>query len=202
MKGMQKLTPSRIEFSAYGQACLEMARGIFQLLRENRAALFASMIPRGAGRRVGPMEELLRKEGVFLLERFFYFLEHEQQCGLLVMDCTEKTKDRKYVRQLEGYFTKTATGRYRSQWIVPTPFFVSSDMAYPVQAADLCIYCVNWSFRLPTQGMDEPVRAEILSEFGDWLHGLQYSGEGYRDGEVFRTWGICYVPNPNAPGRQ
>ena len=38
-------------------------------------------------------------------------------------------------------------------------------MAYPVQAADLCIYCVNWAFRLPTQGMNEPVREEIRAEF-------------------------------------
>jgi hypothetical protein len=71
------------------------------------------------------------------------------------MDGTDKTLDRKFVRQLESYFIKTNTGRYRSQWIVPTPFFVSSDMAYPVQAADLCIYCVNWAFRLPTQGMND-----------------------------------------------
>jgi hypothetical protein len=106
------------------------------------------------------------------------------------------------VRQLEGYFTKTNTGRYRTQWIVPTPFFVSSDMAYPVQAADLCIYCVNWAFRLPTQGMNEPVREEIRTEFLDWLRRLQFHGDGYKDGSVFETWGICYVPNPCAPGRK
>lgn len=94
------------------------------------------------------------------------------------------------------------TGRYRSQWIVPTPFFVSSDMAYPVQAADLCIYCVNWAFRLPTQGMNEPVREEIRTEFYDWLRTLQFRGDGYRDGNQFELWGICYVPNPCAAGRQ
>ena len=40
---------------------------------------------------------------------------------------------------------------------MPTPFFVSSDMSYAVQAADLCIYCIyciNWGFRLPARGMD------------------------------------------------
>ncbi len=201
MKGHQKLNPTSSEFCAYGQACLEMAHGIFQLLRDHKARLFASMIPRGSGKAIGPAEELLRKDKVFLLERFFYFLEKEKQNGLLVLDGTEKNLDRKFVRQLEGYFTKTNMGRYRTQWIVPTPYFVASDMAYPIQVADLCIYCLNWAFRLPTHGMSEPVREEICTEFLDWLRSLQFHGEGYKDGRVFETWGICYVPNPCAPGR-
>ena len=201
-KGLQKVSQNSSEFCASGQACLEMVRGIFQLLRDHGAVLFASMIPRGTGRTDGPIDDLLRKDKVFLLERFFYFLEGKQESGLLVMDGTEKTLDRKFVRQLEGYFTKTGTGRFRSQWIVPTPFFVASDMAYPIQVADICIYCVNWAFRLPTQGMDAPVREEIRDEFYEWLRSLQFRGEGYRDGRVFDSWGICYVPNPCAPGRE
>lgn len=200
-KGLQKLSPTSSEFCAYGQACIEMALGIFQLLREHNAVLFASAIPRGTGKVEGPPDDLLRKDQVFLLERFFYFLESQKQNGLLVMDGTEKKLDRKFIRQLEGYFTRTTTGRYRTQWIVPTPFFVASDMAYPVQVADLCIYCVNWAFRLPGLGMDEPVRDEIRAEFLDWLRRLQFHGQGYREGNVFETWGICYVSNPCAPGR-
>ena len=103
--------------------------------------------------------------------------------------------------QLENYFSKTNTGRYRTQWIVPTPFFVSSDMAYPIQAADLCIYCINWGFRLPTHGMTEPVREEIRAEFVDCLCSLQFHGDGYKDGRVFEMWGIYYVPNPCARGK-
>lgn len=201
-KGLQRAKPTSEEFCAYGQACIEMARGIFQLLRDHDAVLFASAIPRGTGKDPGAgAQDYLRKDQVFLLERFFYFLEGEQENGLLVMDAVEKQSDRKFVRQMEAYFTKTATGRYRTQWIVPTPFFVSSDMAYPVQCADLCIYCVNWAFRLPAQGMNEPVREEIRVEFLDWLRSLQFHGDGYRDGNVFETWGICYVPSPRAPGR-
>jgi hypothetical protein len=200
-KGFEKVSPTSSEFCAYGQACIEMARGIFQLLHDHKALLFASIIPKGTGKATGPIEGLLRKDQVFLLERFFYLLEHEQQHGLLVMDGTEKNNDRKFVRQMEAYFLKTTTGRFRSQWIVPTPFFVSSDMAYPIQAADLCIYCINWGFRLPSQGMNEPVREEIHTEFGEWLRSLQFYGDAYRDGQVYETWGICYVPNPCAPGR-
>jgi hypothetical protein len=90
MKGFQKQKPTSTEFCAYGQACLEMARGIFQLLRDHKAVLFASMTPRGFARATGPAEDFLRKDHVFLLERFFYFLEGQKQCGLLVMDGTDK----------------------------------------------------------------------------------------------------------------
>ena len=86
--------------------------------------------------------------------------------GLLVLDEVDKAEDRRFVRRLEAYFRRTHTGRYRTAWIVPTPLFVASDMNYAVQAADLCIYCVNWGFRLPSYGMDAPARAEIATEFG------------------------------------
>jgi hypothetical protein len=117
------------------------------------------------------------------------------------MDEVEKQLDRRFVRRLESYFRNSQTGRYRTAWIVPTPLFVSSEMVYPVQAADLCIYCVNWGFRLPAQGMDAPRRDEIAHEFGQWLNRLQYHGQGRKDGQVFDSWGIIYVPNPYAPGR-
>ncbi len=45
-KGLEKKKPTRDEFTAYGQACLEFARGTFQLLRDHQAVLFASAIPR------------------------------------------------------------------------------------------------------------------------------------------------------------
>ncbi len=200
-KGQQKAPPRRQEFTAYGQACLEMARGILQLLRDHRAVLFAVAIPREVKKPAHPSsDEFLRKDHVFLLERFFYFLEEKRQHGLLVMDEVEKTEDRRFVKRLEAYCTRTKRGRYFTAWIVPTPFFVSSDMTYPLQAADLCIYCINWGFRLPSQGMNAPRRDEIGDEFGPWLGQLQFRGQGYEAGEVFPTFGIRYVPNPYASG--
>jgi hypothetical protein len=201
-KGLEQKAPSRDEFTAYGQACLEMVRGTFQLLRNHHAVLFAAAIPRCIRKPSATVvEEFLRKDQVFLLERFFYFLESERQHGLLVMDASEKSADRKFIRQLEAYFTRTATGRFRTAWIVPAPFFVASDMAYPVQAADLCIYCINWGYRLSSQGMTAETRPEISDEFGPWLKQLQFQGEGRKDDSVFRTWGIVYVPNPYSTGR-
>lgn len=195
-KGLEKKQPTRPEFTAYGQACLEMAEGIFQLLQDHDARLFASAVPRGADNPPADRSEnLLRKDFVFLLERFYYLLEEKQEHGILVLDEVEKSADRRFVRRLERYFAMTATGRYRSHWVVPTPFFVASDMTYAVQAADLCIYCVNWGFRLPSQGMAAPVRQEIADRFGTWLNRLQFRGEGYRDGHVFRSFGIVHVPD-------
>jgi hypothetical protein len=196
-KGLEKKSPVRTEFTAYGQASLEMATGMFELLRQHKARLFAAAIPRSV---VKPdtfeAEEYLRKDQVFLLERYFYFLEQAKQHGLLVMDEVEKAEDRRFVRRLEAYFRRTETGRYRSAWIVPAPFFVSSDMTYPVQAADLAIYCVNWGFRLPLRGMDASVRPEIANNYGRWLAQLQFRGEGHRDGAVYDSYGIVFVPDP------
>jgi hypothetical protein len=196
-KGLEKKPPTRDEFTAYGQACLEMARGMFQSLRDHGASLFASIIPCDVEKpATHEAEEFLRKDHVFLLERFFYFLEGKKEHGLLVMDEVEKNEDRRFVRRLESYFQKTQTGRYRTQWIVPTPFFVSSDMTYPVQAADLCVYCINWGFRQPGSRMTAVTRPEIADEFGPWLYQLQFEGEGVREGEAFKTFGIVYVPDP------
>ena len=69
-------------------------------------------------------------------------------------------------------------------------------MTYPVQAADLAIYCVNWGFRVPTRGMAAPVRREIADEFGPWLNQLQFRGDSYRDGIVYPEYGIVFVPDP------
>ena len=138
---------------------------------------------------------------MFLLERFFYHLEAREEHGILVMDEVEKVEDRRFVRRMERYFTNTDNGRYRTTWIVPTPFFVASDLTYAVQAADLCIYCVNWGFRLTAMGMTAPSRAEIERNFGPWLGRLQFRGQGYRDGAVFETFGVVFVPNPYAPGK-
>lgn len=196
-RGLEKRKPARNEFSAYGQACLEMARGVFELLRDHRGVLFATAIPRDVVRpATRESVDFLRKDHVFLFERYFYFLEDQKEHGLLVMDEVEKADDRRFVRRLEDYFRKTHTGRYRTAWIVPTPMFVASDMTYPVQAADLAIYCVNWGFRLPSMGMTAATRPEIADEFGPWLNQLQFRGQGYRDGNVYHTYGITYVPDP------
>lgn len=198
-KGLRKQVPTRNEFTAYGQACLAMVRGIFDLLEQHEARIFATVIPRRLQMPTAlpsslPPDEVLRKDLVFLLERYFYMLEYRNETGLLVMDETEKMQDRRFVHRLEWYFKETATGRYRSVRIVPSPFFVASDMAYPVQVADVIIYAINVGLRLV--GMTEVMRQEVADEFGPLIDRLQWRGDGYRDGVAFKTQGIVYVPDP------
>lgn len=195
-KGLNKKIPTRDEFTAYGQACLHMARGIFELIRSHDAKILAVAIPQKAPQPPADRQpDYLRKNIVFLLERYYYMCEYAKEMGLIVLDETEKIQDRRFVRMLERYFTGTLTGRYRSTRIVPSPFFVSSDMTYPVQVADVVVYALNWGFRIPRLGMDAPVRQEVHDEFVNTIGNLQFRGEGYRDGHVFHTFGIAYVPD-------
>lgn len=196
-KGRERAVPRREEFTAYGQACLRMARETFALLRKHEAIVLASVIPRGVAKPRGYLfDRYLRKDLVFLLERYFYFLEEAREYGVLVMDETDKQEDRRFVARMEGYFTNTSIGRRRTAWIVPTPFFVSSDMNPAIQAADLCICSINWGFRLPDRGMNAECREEIAAMFGKELFDLQFRGRGHRDGRDFDTYGIVYVPDP------
>ncbi len=200
-RGQEKQSPTRDEFTAYGQACLMMARGIFELLTSHHAVLFAVAIPRSVKKPVTyEAEEYLRKDHVFLLERYFYFLEMRNEAGLLVLDETDKTEDRNFVRRLERYFTRTQTGRYRAARIVPTPFFVSSDMTSLVQAADVCIYSLNWGFRLPSSGMNAPVREEIAAEFFPWIRRLRFEMQVEDETGPYLVYGITYVPDPYGEG--
>ncbi|MCC5831200.1 MAG: DUF3800 domain-containing protein [Phycisphaeraceae bacterium] len=190
--GKQKRRPRAEQFAAYGQACIAMAEGVIELLNSHDARIFAAIVPRHAKpSRRSP--DMLRKDIVFLLERFFYFLEGNQEMGLLVMDVTQKRTDHQMVRCMERYFTLTQTGRQRTQWIVPVPLFVESDMAYGVQAADLCIYCLNWGWRLADQ-MTEPTRPEI-EPFVRIMKKAFWHGDGYRDGKTFTTYGTFFVPD-------
>ncbi|MCX7021451.1 MAG: DUF3800 domain-containing protein [bacterium] len=193
--------PRGNELFAYAQANIELARGIFQILVDNEAKIFASAIPRGVIKEEDLFDEvLLRKDYVFLFERYFYFLERENQTGLIVMDETDKKQDKLFIKQIQKYFTSTQNGRYRSSRIVPLPFFVSSDLIYPIQAADVCIYCINWGFRLPFLGMSAEHRQEISDDFGSWLSRLQYRGDRtLDDGSTHNIYGIVFVPDPYSP---
>ena len=199
-KGTQNRRPTREEFTAYGQACQEMARGVFDLLRDVDATLFACAIRRGVRPPEGfHQSDYLRKDHAFLFERFYYFLESKHEHGLIVMDETDKALDRTFVTRMEAYFTRTSVGRNRSYWVIPAPLFVASDMACPVQAADVCLYALNWGFRPPAWGTEMETREDIALEFGPKLARLQWEGDGYRDGRTFRSRGIVFVGDPYGP---
>jgi len=201
-KGLQSATPSRAEFSGYGQACFQMAQGIFRLLRDHEAKVFAAAIPRGVKAPDNmPAEQYLRKDHVYLLERFYYFCHKMQEQGLLVMDQVEEQADYRFVRKLERYFVRTYKGTQRADWIVPAPFFSSSYLSIPIQVADVCIYCINWGFRRPNWGMDAPTRREIKEQFAGWIRRLEYQDKRQLGGGgVKKVLGIVFVKNPYGSG--
>ncbi len=196
-KNQQKVAPSRREFTAYGQASKLMAKMTFDLLERYETKLFASLIPRG----VKPPKDFrfahyLRKDHIFLQERFFWFLESKKVNGLFVMDQTEKQNDKRYIRRLQDYYTKTENGRRRSNWVVPSPMFVDSEMAPLVQAADLCLYCINWGFRRDAWKFTGAQRAEIHDDFAGRCGNLQYRGSAVEGGKNYQLFGIFFVPDP------
>lgn len=200
--GLEKRPPTREQLTAYGQASLLMADGIFGLLERHKALIFASAVPRGTAKPDAgdsPPPDILRKDHIFLLERFFYFLERERQMGLLVMDEVEKQEDRRFLRRLQDYFVKTTNGQNRSRWIVPSPFFVSSDMALPVQVADVVIYALNWGYRLAAYMKAAPTRPEIESRFSAQIQRLNWKGEGFDGAKTYKTFGIFCVPDLYIP---
>jgi hypothetical protein len=195
---IQGKSPRRDEFTAFGQACIRMADGIIDILRGHNAKVFASMIP-CVEAPPGPEFEYPRKDTVFLLERYFYFLNERREMGLLVMDGSDKHADRRFMKRVERYFADSATGKHRTRWIVPAPFFVESDMAYGVQIADLCIYCVNWGYR--NARVVGSSRSEI-EPFAWRIEHLMWRGRTERGGKVFDTESIVFVPDPYTARRQ
>jgi hypothetical protein len=194
--GQNGTAPSEIEFRAFGQACMEMARGIFRLLEGHEARVFAAVVPRTTKKpKTTKAAEYLRKDQVFLLQRYFTFVHAKKETGLLVFDETDDSADLHFIRQIERYFTRTSTGRFRATAIVPVPLFVNSDLTRAIQAADVCIYALNWGFRVP-KGMEAEVRPEIQTEFSDWIYKLQAYGKDSTDSGVHSWYGIVYVPEP------
>lgn len=196
-KGLQHASPEEIEFRAFGQACLAFARAIFTLLRTHDVRIFASAVPASVQKPdTAEAESYLRRDLVFLLERYFNFIAPKNETGLLVFDETDASADQKFIRQIERYFTRTQRGRFRATSIVPVPLFVESGLSRAVQAADVCIYAINWGFRLPTRGMDAEVRPEIADEFGPWILDSQADGRSTDEGGAHPWYSIVFVPAP------
>lgn len=189
---VQGRTPRREEFTAFGQASLRFAEELLVLLRAHQAFVFAGIIP-PVPRPTAVRSDVPRKDIVFLLERYSYFLKERDEMGLLILDQTEKASDRELVHRMQRYFAETQTGAARAQWVVPVPLFVESDMAYGVQVADLCIYCINWGHRL--RKMDAPTRPDIAT-FVPLFDKCIWRGRESRAGEQFKTESVFFVPDP------
>lgn len=163
-------TATRGQITALAQAKLAYVKEIFEICSRFRCKAFASIVESGAPR--PDSKEHLRKDYIYLFERFFYFLEDADpdHSGIVVFDELEKSQSHVLVSQMDSYFKKTAKGQQRSGLIVPEPFFVHSDLTTGIQIADLVAYVISWGLRFPAMSED---RREELEEFAQRVKGLQ-----------------------------
>jgi len=176
---------------AYSRQVLTFVHEVLNVAARHSVQVFASVVDIKAPR---PEPGVLRKDYVYLFERYFYYLETfpPRERGLVVFDELEKSQSHVLIQQMAKYFLGTQTGRYRSSRVVPEPFFVHSDLTTGVFLADLAAYILGWGWRL---GKMPQLARQELRPYADKLHDMQYQGERPgRDGEgVIRLHGICYL---------
>jgi len=184
------------ELTALAQAKLNYVDDLFKLCARYRCRAFASIINSDKSR--PPQNGYLRKDYVYLLERFFYFLEDidPSSCGAVVFDELEKSRSHILIDQMSQYFLRTSKGRSRSGQIIPEPFFVHSDLTTGIQIADLIIYILSWGFRV--KEMKHPGRIE-LSSFVDKVCKLRYRAVREMNGKPnFVIWSFAVIDDLRA----
>jgi hypothetical protein len=179
------------ELTALSRSKLIFVEKLIELCSSYRCKIFATI---NDGISLEDDEpDFLRKDYVYLFERYFYYLDDkpEEPSGIIVFDELEKSKSHILIGQIENYFKKTTKGRTRSSLIIPEPFFVHSDLTTGVQIADIFAYLISWGFRL--NGMEKPVREELLP-FVELLKQLRYrTTRGIEDVEELEVWSVVYL---------
>jgi hypothetical protein len=182
---------TREELVAYSRQVLAFTHQVLDIAAAYGACIFATLVDPNAPR---PERGQLRKDYVYLFERYFYFLEGlpRDARGLVVFDELEKSQAHGLIQQMAAYFLGTSTGRYRSSRIVPEPFFVHSDLTTGVFLADLAAYLLGWGWR--NSRMSQPARPE-LRPYVEKIHGLQYVGEKPKDDGTgnWQLYGITFL---------
>jgi hypothetical protein len=179
------------EMVAYSRQALNYVHAVLDIAASFSVQVFASLVDQNAPR---PAPGVLRKDYVYLFERYFFYLETlpPRERGLVVFDELEKSQAHGLLQQMAAYFLGTQTGQYRSSRIVPEPFFVHSDLTTGVFLADLTAYILGWGWRL--NRMTAPARRE-LQPYAAKLHDMQFHGEKPKpDGSgVWQLHGITFI---------
>lgn len=197
---LEKRSPTKEDFTAYGQASLLMVDNIFSLLKQYKVKIIASCIKKGTQKPKNfKFENFLRKDHCYLFERFFFLLKVCKEDGLVIMDQVEKALDKKFSRQLKSFLYKSPFGRKLGVKIVPEPLFIESDISSLIQVADVCIYAINTGYRKAT-ALKEPHREEVRTRFENIIHELQFycNQYKYKNGKrvSYPLWGITFTPKP------
>lgn len=177
--------------TALSQAKVSFVQEVLELCSRYRCHAFASVVPREALR---PPAGILRKDYVFLFERFYYYLEDQgmDAHGAIVFDEIEKVKSKILINQMESYFLETAKGRHRARQIIPQPFFVHSDLTTLIQVADLAAYITAWGLRFSRKQV--AIARSELEPFAAQVRSLAYFTEREREGNPrFRIFSLVYI---------
>ena len=171
--GQDRAEETLLEMVAYSREVLAFVHDVLDTAAAHNVQVFASVTDPKSPR---PTAGRLRKDYVYLFERYFFFLEtlSPRERGLVVFDELEKSQSHILLQQMAAYFLGTRTGRYRSSRIVPEPFFVHSDLTTGVFLADLSAYIIGWGWRL--NSMKQQRRPE-LRPYATKLHDMQFHGE-------------------------
>lgn len=184
-------TATQRELVAYSRQVLRFVHEVLNIAARHNVQIFASVVAVDAPR---PAEGHLRKDYVYLFERYFFYLETlpPRERGLIVFDELERSESHVLIQQMAAYFLGTETGQYRSSRIVPEPLFVHSDLTTGIFLADLAAYILGWAWR--NQYMDKPARDE-LRPYAAKLRDMQFRGEKPNaDGDAtFGLYGIWYL---------
>lgn len=180
---------TRESLTALAQAKLDYVSQILEICNQFRIKIFASIIHDPV---VLPEEKhMLRKDYIYLFERFFYYLEDiTDQRGIVVFDELDKSASHLVLDQMEKYFKRTSKGRLRSSLIIPEPFFVHSDLTTGIQIVDFIAYILSWNFRA---GKLEKESRRELEVFLDSIRHLRYKTSRVIGGEKYEIWSIVIV---------
>jgi len=184
-------TANERQLVAYSRQVLAFVHEVLAIAARHSVQVIASAVDIKSPR---PARGTLRKDYVYLFERYFYLLETlpPRDRGLVVFDEMEKSRSHVLIQQMASYFLGTQTGRYRSSRVVPEPFFVHSDLTTGIFLADLTAYILGWGWRLAK--MPQPARTE-LKPYADRLHDMQFQGErpAVDESGMIKLHGICYL---------
>lgn len=161
------------ELTGYSRSVLRFVHAVLDIAAVFDVKVIASVVDAGAAQ---SGRDVLRKDVVYLFERYFYLLKEQcpERQGLVVFDELERSKAKHLIERMAEYFLGTKTGKVRSSLIVPAPFFVHSELTTGVFLADLAAYVLGWAWRL--ERMPQPSRDE-LKPFAKKLHEMQFHGQ-------------------------
>jgi Protein of unknown function (DUF3800) len=184
-------TITKLQLTALAQSKLEYVGKLLELCQRFRIKVFASVICNENS--IPTDKEMLRKDYVYLFERFYYFLEDNphEPLGIVVFDELDRSASHLLLDQMDRYFKKTAKGRYRAGLIIPEPFFVHSDLTTGIQVVDFVAYILSWNFRVGK--LDKASRDE-LTKFLELIKAMRYrTTRRIGDKAEYVIWSVAVV---------